>query len=39
LREHAGNIEAATAQDGGAIFTITLPIGKVDPGAKAVTQG
>ena len=39
LREHSGNIEAATAQDGGAIFTITLPIGKVDPGAKAVTQG
>jgi PAS domain S-box-containing protein len=26
LREHAGNIEAANAPDGGAIFTITLPV-------------
>ena len=26
LREHNGNIEAATAQGGGAVFTITLPI-------------
>lgn len=26
LREHGGNIEAATAQGGGAVFTITLPI-------------
>ncbi|HUM05859.1 MAG TPA: PAS domain S-box protein [Terriglobales bacterium] len=26
LREHGGNIEAATAPDGGAVFTITLPI-------------
>jgi PAS domain S-box-containing protein len=25
LREHGGNIEASTAQDGGAVFTITLP--------------
>jgi PAS domain S-box-containing protein len=25
IREHAGNIEAATAQGGGAVFTITLP--------------
>jgi PAS domain S-box-containing protein len=25
LREHAGNIEASTAPDGGAVFTITLP--------------
>jgi PAS domain S-box-containing protein len=37
LREHGGNIEAANAQEGGAIFTISLPIGKVDPGATAVT--
>jgi PAS domain S-box-containing protein len=27
LREHGGNIEAATAPGGGAIFTITLPLG------------
>ena len=27
LREHGGNIEAATATDGGAVFTITLPVG------------
>lgn len=26
LREHGGNIEAATAPGGGAIFTITLPV-------------
>jgi len=26
LREHNGNIEAATAPDGGAMFTITLPV-------------
>ena len=26
LREHNGNIEAATAPDGGAVFTITLPV-------------
>ena len=27
LREHGGNIEAATSPDGGAMFTITLPVG------------
>jgi PAS domain S-box-containing protein len=26
LREHGGNIEAAAAQGGGAVFTITLPV-------------
>jgi PAS domain S-box-containing protein len=26
LREHGGNIEATTAQGGGAVFTITLPV-------------
>ncbi len=31
LREHGGNIEAATAPGGGAIFTITLPVG-AEPG-------
>jgi PAS domain S-box-containing protein len=29
LREHQGNIDAANAPGGGAIFTITLPIGAV----------
>jgi PAS domain S-box-containing protein len=29
LREHGGNIEAASAPGGGAIFTITLPVGSV----------
>jgi PAS domain S-box-containing protein len=27
LREHGGNIEAASALGGGAVFTITLPVG------------
>jgi PAS domain S-box-containing protein len=27
LREHGGNIEVMTAADGGAVFTITLPVG------------
>jgi len=27
LREHGGNIEATNAPEGGAIFTMTLPIG------------
>jgi len=27
LREHGGNIEAANAPGGGAVFTITLPVG------------
>jgi PAS domain S-box-containing protein len=27
LREHGGNIEATTAPGGGAVFTITLPVG------------
>ena len=35
LREHGGNIEAATAPDGGAVFTITLPVGAVDSGTAA----
>jgi signal transduction histidine kinase len=26
LREHGGNIEAASAPGGGAVFTITLPL-------------
>ena len=28
LREHGGNIEAASAPGGGAVFTITLPVTK-----------
>ena len=31
LREHGGNIEAASAPGGGAVFTITLPVGAVEP--------
>ncbi|MFZ1131486.1 MAG: PAS domain S-box protein [Terriglobales bacterium] len=35
LREHGGNIEAASAPDGGAVFTITLPVpAKVDAATK-----
>src|ERR1700691_4770106 len=33
LREHGGNIEAASAPGGGAVFTITLPVGTGEPGA------
>jgi PAS domain S-box-containing protein len=32
LREHGGNIEAATAADGGAVFTITLPVVAAESG-------
>jgi PAS domain S-box-containing protein len=35
LREHGGNIEAANAQDGGAIFTISLPIGTTSGPSEA----
>jgi PAS domain S-box-containing protein len=35
LREHSGNIEATTAADGGAVFTITLP---ATTAATAVTS-
>jgi PAS domain S-box-containing protein len=31
LREHGGNIEAASAPGGGAVFTITLPVGAAEP--------
>ena len=34
LREHGGNIEAATAPGGGAVFTITLPLGAAEAAAK-----
>jgi PAS domain S-box-containing protein len=36
LREHGGNIEAASAPDGGAVFTITLPVSK-EPAPDANT--
>jgi PAS domain S-box-containing protein len=35
LREHGGNIEAATSPDGGALFTITLPVGAEESGTAA----
>ena len=35
LREHGGNIEAATAPDGGAVFTITLPISEAESAPTA----
>jgi len=40
LREHGGNIEAASAPGGGAVFTITLPVGTavVDPPAGETTR-
>ncbi|MGO9405557.1 MAG: PAS domain S-box protein [Terriglobales bacterium] len=31
LREHGGNIEAASAPGGGAVFTITLPLTTAEP--------
>jgi PAS domain S-box-containing protein len=34
LREHGGNIEAASALGGGAVFTITLPVGTAAAEAK-----
>jgi PAS domain S-box-containing protein len=36
LREHGGNIEAASAPGGGAIFTITLPVGTAAESAPAL---
>jgi two-component system NtrC family sensor kinase len=36
VREHNGNIEAATAQGGGAVFTITLPVTSTREPALAV---
>ncbi len=35
LREHGGNIEAASAPGGGAVFTITLPIVAAESGTAA----
>jgi two-component system NtrC family sensor kinase len=35
LREHRGNIEAAPGPDGGAVFTITLPIAAAESAAAA----
>ena len=35
LREHGGNIEAASAPGGGAVFTITLPVGATESGTAA----
>src|SRR6266851_586892 len=35
LREHGGNIEAASAPGGGAVFTITLPVVAAESGTAA----
>ena len=35
LREHGGNIEAASAPGGGAVFTLTLPITTAESGIAA----
>jgi PAS domain S-box-containing protein len=35
LREHGGNIEAASAPGGGAVFTITLPVTQAESGTTA----
>jgi two-component system NtrC family sensor kinase len=35
LREHGGNIEAASAPGGGAVFTIMLPVAAVEPAPTA----
>jgi PAS domain S-box-containing protein len=35
LREHGGNIEAASAPGGGAVFTLTLPMKVAEAGATA----
>jgi len=35
LREHGGNIEVASAPGGGAVFTITLPVGMAEPSTAA----
>ena len=39
LREHGGNIEAASAPDGGAVFTITLPVSKETAPEAAPAKG
>jgi signal transduction histidine kinase len=32
MKEHNGTVEAANAQDGGAVFTVTLPLAGVNSG-------
>jgi PAS domain S-box-containing protein len=34
LREHSGNVEAASGPGGGAVFTVTLPIAIPEPGTN-----
>ncbi|MGD0514100.1 MAG: PAS domain S-box protein [Terriglobales bacterium] len=34
LREHSGNVEAASGPGGGAVFTVTLPIATPEPGTN-----
>ncbi|MBI3474869.1 MAG: PAS domain S-box protein [Acidobacteria bacterium] len=39
IREHSGNIDASTAPDGGAVFTITLPVSNgQDPSPEHAPQ-
>jgi signal transduction histidine kinase len=37
LREHGGNIEAASAPGGGAVFTLTLPVAAIAEERKSAT--
>jgi len=43
LREHGGNVEAASGPGGGAVFTVTLPVAsaaaEVGPGGAAMSTG
>ncbi len=36
VKEHGGNVEAASAPGGGAVFTVTLPIPFGDPGLSSL---
>lgn len=36
LREHNGNVEAASGPGGGAVFTVTLPVGEGTPPGSSV---
>lgn len=37
LREHRGNVEAASGPGGGAVFTVTLPVAIADAGTATAT--
>jgi len=38
VREHGGNIEAASLPAGGAAFTVSLPIAEIEPGKTPVPE-